>query len=275
MAVSSRGLLFGIYCVTVCCFLSWKYSVIGVKAFLQLVCRGLLFLAVGVWVTTSLYPKLKSLLFPAGPAQLEYNEADSKLKQDQARKEQQNHHIAKSSAYHEAVLKPRQEALQKKKDEDFYRMTGHTWKLSQGFALGGGEMEVNPEEDNEETPNQTAARKRKQLETPHTVPIHKEPPREKRILILPEEPPENAEGVVKVALRCPSGRTVQRRFFKSCSSSVLSDWMYKSGYSPTIYALFTSYPRRPLLTCSELTIEDIGINKDTALNVGDKDLYTT
>lgn len=34
-------------------------------------------------------------------------------------------------------MKPRQEAGLRKKEEDFYRMTEQSWKLSQGFTLGG------------------------------------------------------------------------------------------------------------------------------------------
>lgn len=34
-------------------------------------------------------------------------------------------------------MKPRQEAVLRKKEEDFYRVTGQSWKLSEGFTLGG------------------------------------------------------------------------------------------------------------------------------------------
>ncbi|XP_036451252.1 UBX domain-containing protein 8 [Colossoma macropomum] len=278
MAAVRGFILAGVFCVSVFCIFSWKYSVIGVQAALQLAGRGLLFLALAAWMVSSLYPKLKSFLFPASPAELEnpVDEASSRVKQERARKEQQERHIVKSSAYQEAVLKPRQEAVRKKKEEDFYRMTGQTWKLSQGFTLGEeGETEANTEEDDNETPNQKAARRRKQLETPHQAPVQKELPKEKKIIILPDEPPENTEGVLRIALRCPSGRTLQRRFFKTCSSSVLLDWLHKSGYSPTLYALYTSYPRMPLLTHSALTMEDVGIVTNTILNVEEKDPSTT
>ncbi|KAI4883018.1 hypothetical protein NFI96_027603 [Prochilodus magdalenae] len=196
MAAARDVLLVGVFCVSVFCVFSWKFSVIGVKAALQLAGRGLLVLAVAAWMASSLYPKLKSFLFPSSPAELEnpIDEAYSRGKQEQARREQQDQHIAKSSAYNEAVLKPRQEAVLKKKEEDFYRMTGQMWKLGEGFALGQeGETEANTKEDDYESPNQRAARKRKQLETPHQAPVQKE--KEKRIIILPDEPPENTEGV--------------------------------------------------------------------------------
>ncbi|KAL7847684.1 hypothetical protein AOLI_G00224020 [Acnodon oligacanthus] len=278
MAAARALVLTGVFCVCVFWVLSWKYSVIGVRAALQLAGRGLLFLALAAWTVSSLYPKLKSFLSPAGPAEVEnpVDEASSRVKQERARRGQQERHIVKSSAYHEAVLKPRQEAVRKKKEEDFYRMTGQTWKLSEGFTLGGEEeTAANTEEDDNKTPNQKAARRRKQLETPHQAPVQKELPKEKKIIVLPDEPPENTEGVLRIALRCPSGRTLQRRFFKTCSSSVLLDWLHKSGYSPTIYALYTSYPRMPLLAHSDLTMEDVGIVTNTVLNVEEKDPSTT
>ncbi|XP_072515780.1 UBX domain-containing protein 8 [Salminus brasiliensis] len=281
MATARDVLVVGVLCVSVFGIFSWKFSILGVKAAFQLAGRGLLLLAVAAWMASCILPKLKSFLSPASPAspaalESPVDEGNSRVNQEQARREQQHQHVVKSSAYHEAVLKPREEAVRRKKEEDFYRMTGQTWKLSQGFSLGGeGETEASPEEG-DETPNQRAARKRKQLERPHPqAPAQKELPKEKRIIVLPDEPSENAEGVVRIALRCPSGRTVQRRFLKTCSSSVLSDWLHKSGYSPTIYGLYTSFPRRPLITHPDLTIEDVGIVMDTALNVGEHDFFTT
>nr|KAF6428705.1 UBX domain protein 8 [Rousettus aegyptiacus] len=88
---------------------------------------------------------------------------------------------------------------------------------------------------------------------------------------LPEEPPETAEEVVTVALRCPSGSIPRRRFFKSYSSQVLFDWMTKIGYHTSLYSLFTSFPRRPLEVEGGWSLQDIGITVDTVLNVEEKD----
>ncbi|CAO2611864.1 UBX domain-containing protein 8 [Lemmus lemmus] len=88
---------------------------------------------------------------------------------------------------------------------------------------------------------------------------------------LPEEPSETAEEVVTVALRCPSGRVLRRRFFKSWSSQVLFDWMMKLGYHKSLYSLSTSFPRRPLEAEGGLSLEDIGITVDTVLNVEEKE----
>lgn len=273
MAGARDVLVFGVLCVSAFCIFSWKFSVLGVRDALQLAGRGLLLLAVAAWMASCLLPKLKTYLMPESPAPLEspVDEEYSRERQEQARREQQQQHVVKSSAYNEAVLKPRKEAVRKKKEEDFYSITGQTWKLSQGFPVGGeGDTEADTEEA-DETPSQGAARRRKQLEKPHKAPVQKELPKEKRIILLPDEPSENAEGVVRIALRFPCGRTVRRRFLKTCSSSVLLDWMHKSGYPTSIYGLYTSFPRRALTTPPDLTIQDVGIIMDTALNVGEMD----
>ncbi|XP_068961044.1 UBX domain-containing protein 8 isoform X3 [Petaurus breviceps papuanus] len=87
------------------------------------------------------------------------------------------------------------------------------------------------------------------------------------VLVLPEEPPEMAEEVVAVALRCPNGRVLRRRFYKTCSSQALLDWMVKVGYHRSRYTLSTSYPRRPLEVGDDQTLEDAGLTRDTVLNV--------
>ncbi|XP_049487616.1 UBX domain-containing protein 8 isoform X4 [Panthera uncia] len=91
------------------------------------------------------------------------------------------------------------------------------------------------------------------------------------VLDLPEEPPETADEVVAVALRCPSGRVLRRRFFKSCSSQVLFHWMMKIGYHISLYSLSTSFPRRPLEVEEGWSLQDIGITMDTVLSVEEKD----
>ncbi|XP_060764501.1 UBX domain-containing protein 8 isoform X2 [Neoarius graeffei] len=227
-------------------------------------------------MSSCLYPKLKSYLCPVTPPPLEgpAEDARSNTEQEKARREQQHQHSVKCDKYVEAVVKPRQEAVLRKKEEHFYSMTGQSWKLSQGFTLGGEEQMTAHTDGDDETPNQRAARKRKELEVPNPAPVQTQLLKEKKIISLPDEPSEDANGVVKIALRCPSGRTVRRRFFKTCRSTVLLDWLHKSGYSPTLYALYTSYPRRPLLTQTDLSIADVGILSHTTLNVEEKDPST-
>ncbi|MCJ8742594.1 hypothetical protein PDJAM_G00083890 [Pangasius djambal] len=273
---AARAYLF-VFFFSVFLIVSWKFSVIGVKDAVRLAGRGLLLLSVLTWMSSWLYPRLRSYLCPATPLPVEgpAEDAHSRFKQEKARREQQHQHSAKSEKYLEAVVKPRQEAVLRKAEEDFYRMTGQSWKLSQGFTLGGEEQMMANTDGDDETPNQRAARKRKELEAPNPAPVQTQLPNVKKIITLPDEPAEDANGVVKIALRCPSGRTVRRSFLKTCRSTVLLDWLHKSGYSPTLYALYTSYPRRPLLTRTDLSIEDVGIITHTTLNVEEKDPSTS
>ncbi|XP_026642661.1 UBX domain-containing protein 8 [Microtus ochrogaster] len=140
--------------------------------------------------------------------------------------------LEQASRYIQNVLKPQQEMKLKRLEERFYQMTGETWKLTPGHKLEVGNAGV-PD--------------------------------------LPDEPSETAEEVVTVALRCPSGRVLRRRFFKSWNSQVLFDWMMKIGYHKSLYGLSTSFPRRPLEADGGLSLEDIGITVDTVLNVEEKE----
>nr|XP_028708370.1 UBX domain-containing protein 8 isoform X3 [Macaca mulatta]XP_045254041.1 UBX domain-containing protein 8 isoform X3 [Macaca fascicularis] len=88
---------------------------------------------------------------------------------------------------------------------------------------------------------------------------------------LPEEPSQTAEEVVTVALRCPSGNVLRRRFLKSCSSQVLLDWMMRIGYHTSLYSLSTSFPRRPLAVEGGQSLEDVGITVDTVLILEEKE----
>ncbi|XP_069341052.1 UBX domain-containing protein 8 isoform X4 [Eulemur rufifrons] len=122
-----------------------------------------------------------------------------------------------------------------------------------------------------EASNREAA-KRQNLPKPLTgVPPPAAQPAWKEVFDLPEEPSETAKEVVTVALRCPSGRVLRRRFFKSCSSQVLLDWMMRLGYQTSLYSLSTSFPRRPLAVAGGLSLGDVGITVDTVLNVEEKE----
>ncbi|KAF5901932.1 UBX domain-containing protein 8, partial [Clarias magur] len=192
-----------------------------VKDAVRLAGRGLLVLGVLTWISSCLYPKLKSYLSPVTPPSVEgpAQDAHSRFKQEKARRDQQHQHSVKSDKYLEAVVKPRQEAVLRKREEDFYRMTGQSWKLSQGFTLGGEEEMLANTDAIDETPNQRAAKKRKELEAVNSAPVQTQLSKDKKIITLPDEPSEDATGVVKIALRCPSGRTVRRRFLKTCRST--------------------------------------------------------
>ncbi|TEA41679.1 hypothetical protein DBR06_SOUSAS1510072 [Sousa chinensis] len=211
--------------------------------------------------------------FKSSQVYLKEEEEKNEKRQKLVRKKQQEAQGEKASRYIENVLKPHQEMKLKKLEERFYRMTGETWKLSHGHKLGGDEDLVLESESqtSSETSNREAA-KRRNLPKPVTkVSPPAEQPTQKEVLDLPEEPPEIAEEVVTVALRCPSGRVLRRRFFKSCSSQVLFDWMMKIGYHTSLYSLSTSFPRRALEVERGWSLQDVGITVDTVLNVEEKE----
>ncbi|XP_007447680.1 PREDICTED: UBX domain-containing protein 8 isoform X3 [Lipotes vexillifer] len=122
-----------------------------------------------------------------------------------------------------------------------------------------------------ETSNREAAKRRNFPKPVTKVSPPAEQPTQKEVLDLPEEPPEIAAEVVTVALRCPSGRVLRRRFYKSCSSQVLFDWMMKIGYHTSLYSLSTSFPRRALEVERGWSLQDVGITVDTVLNVEEKE----
>ncbi|XP_076140600.1 UBX domain-containing protein 8 isoform X1 [Alosa pseudoharengus] len=260
------------------CCISWKHSIVGVRDALFLAGRTFLLLCF-ITFASYLYPRMKALLFPP-PCQEETEgpeDAEARLKQDIARREQQAKLNNKASHYQENVQKPKQEARLRKKEDNFYAMTGETWRLTEGQQLREGELgdQEDMEEQDELTAQQRAIRRRKLPAMAYQGPAKKDPPLAKRVIVLPDEPPVDAEGVVNVALRCLSGRTLKRRFLKSHPSTVLVDWMFKSGYHPTVYAICEPYPRRPLQTEEHLTLEDVGIVRNTVLNVEEKDPSTT
>lgn len=224
----------------------------------------------------SLYPRLRSAFSSKPPPSECGEDEEAERRRKQAREEQQGRLREKALAYQETVLRPRQEASLSRKEERFYRMTGEVWKLTVGEQLGEGESPgPSTQEGVSGTPNQEAVRRRKLPESATRVHPKPDPQPEKKIVVLPEEPADDAEGVVRIALRCPSGRTVHRRFLKSHSSLILLDWLLKTGYHPTIYTLCTTYPRQPLITGKDLSMEEAGILTHTVLNVEEKDPSST
>ncbi|KAG8593797.1 hypothetical protein GDO81_000951 [Engystomops pustulosus] len=200
---------------------------------------------------------------------------DNERHQEMVRKEQQELFSKEVSEYSENVLKPRQEEKLKKLEERFYRMTGQTWKLTEGHALGPGTEDQQDDSTGVnncvETANEEAIRKRKLPECV-TKPLPQcEQPQPKRVIVLPDEPSESEEDVVTIALRCPSGRVYRRRFYKSFNSLVLLDWMMKIGYHSVFYTICTPIPRCPLELKENATLENIGITGHTVLNIEEKD----
>ncbi|XP_045677525.1 UBX domain-containing protein 8 [Phyllostomus hastatus] len=283
--MASRGVV-GIFLLSalplVCLELRRGIPDLGIKDIILLCGRIFLLLALLTLIISVTTSWLNS--FKSSQVYLKEEEEKNEKRQKLAREKQQEAQGEKVSRYIENVLKPHQEMRLKKLEERFYRMTGETWKLSNGHQLGGDEDSVleNERQTSFETANREAARRRN-LPKPSTevpppgeqpVPEPGEQPEPEEVPDLPDEPPEAAEEAVTVALRCPSGRVLRRRFLKSCSSQALLDWMLKIGYHSSLYSLSTSFPRRPLEVeggphCR--TLQDIGITVDTVLNVEEKE----
>ncbi|XP_010986288.3 UBX domain-containing protein 8 isoform X1 [Camelus dromedarius] len=272
--MASRGVV-GIFLLSalplLCLELRRGIPDLGIKDLILLCGRIFLLLAlltVIISVTTSWVNSFKS-----SQVYLKEEEEENEKRQKLVRKKQQETQGEKASRYIENVLKPHQEMKLKKLEERFYQMTGETWKLSNGHKLGGDEDLVLESESQTsfETSNREAARRRNLPNCLTKVSPPAEQPRQKEVLNLPEEPPETAEEVVTVALRCPGGRVLKRRFFKSCSSQVLFGWMMKIGYHPSLYSLSSSFPRRPLEVEGGWSLQDIGITMGTVLNVEKKE----
>ncbi|KAG1970923.1 UBX domain-containing protein 8 isoform X2 [Pimephales promelas] len=193
-----------------------------------------------------------------------------RLAQEEARRIQQHQHNNKMTDYSERVLKPRQNSLLQRKTERQHSMAGEAWRLTQGFPVGGAEDQVCPDVAVDESANQGARRRRTLLQTVTPDPARTNAThalKQKKVIVLPDEPPEDAEGVVRIAVRCPSRRTIHRRFLKTWSSTILLDWMMKSGYPPALYALCSSFPRERLRTAEGLSLEEAGILTHTVLHV--------
>ncbi|XP_021492176.1 UBX domain-containing protein 8 [Meriones unguiculatus] len=271
--MASRGVV-GIFLLSalplLCLELRRGIPSLGIKDLILLSGRIFLLLALLtliISVTTSLFNSFKS-----PQVHLKEGEEENEKRQRLVRKRQQEAQGEKASSYIQNVLKPQQERKLKMLEERLYQMTGETRKLTTGHKLEGNEDLVleNLSQVSFETTNREAARRRNlpKLSTEMSPPA-RQPLKE--VLDLPDEPPEAAEEVVTVALRCPSGHVVRRRFFKSWNSQVLFDWMMKIGYHKSLYSLSTSFPRRPLEAEGGLSLEDIGITVDTVLNVEEKE----
>uniref|UniRef100_A0A8C8Z7B1 UBX domain protein 8 n=1 Tax=Prolemur simus TaxID=1328070 RepID=A0A8C8Z7B1_PROSS len=234
---------------------------IGIKDFILLCGRIFLLLALLTLIISVTTSWLNS--FKSSQVYLKEEEEKNEKRQKLVRKKQQEAQGEKANRYIENVLKPHQEMKLKKLEERFYQMTGETWKLSSGHKLGGDEDSVLQcaSQTSSKASNREAA-KRQNLPKPSTGVPAQQPAWKEVQYLMP---------VVTVALRCPSGRVLRRRFFKSCSSQVLLDWMMRLGYQRSLYSLSTSFPRRPLAVAGGLSLGDVGITVDTVLNVEEKE----
>ncbi|XP_069482189.1 UBX domain-containing protein 8 isoform X2 [Ambystoma mexicanum] len=208
---------------------------LGVKDLVLLAGRFFLGLALLSFIISLVTPWIqKKSSFRSPPSTV--SEDEKEQRRVLARKEQQEKLREKGSVYTDSVLIPRQEVKLRQQEERFYRATGQTWKLTEGHQLGVFEEASNEDFVPDETPNKEALKKRK-LPEHVTKPLPPaEAPIAKKVLVLPEEPEETAEGAVTIALRCPSGRVFKRRFLKTYDSCVLLDWMMKLGYHSALYS---------------------------------------
>ncbi|XP_012880224.1 PREDICTED: UBX domain-containing protein 8 isoform X3 [Dipodomys ordii] len=170
---------------------------------------------------------------------------------------------------------PGLEEEKKEEEENELRQRQRLVRKRQQEAQGekGNEDLVieNTSQTSSETSNREAAKRRNLDKLVTEVSPPAEWPWQKQVPDLPEEPSETDEEVITIALRRPSGNVLRRRFFKSCSSQVLFDWMRKIGYHPSLYSLSTSFPRKPLEVEEGCSLADIGITVDTILIVEEKE----
>ncbi|KAM3938431.1 UBX domain-containing protein 8 isoform 2-T2 [Leptodactylus fuscus] len=244
---------------------------LGLKEIAFWMGRFILILALVTFIVSVVAPYFNTVHLSGSSHSVPQKENEHHL--EMVRKEQQELLSKKACEYNENILIPRQEEKLRKLEERFYKMTGQTWKLSEGYTLGEAEDQQDNSagpNDRVETANEEAIRKRKLPENV-TKPLPQCEPKPKRVITLPEEPSETEEGVVIIALRCPSGRVYRRRFYKSCSSLVLLDWMMKIGYHPVFYSVCTPLPRCHLELKENVTLENIGLTRHTALNIEEKD----
>ncbi|XP_040273816.1 UBX domain-containing protein 8 isoform X1 [Bufo bufo] len=272
MAARSQASLLCLLFVSFFILLCLRSHPLGLKEIAFWMGRFILILALVTFIVSVVTPYFNTVhLSGSSPA---VPQEENERHQEVVRREQQELLSKKANEYNENILKPRQEEKLTKLEERFYKMTGQTWKLTEGYTLG---QEVEGQEnsadlkDPAETANEEAIRKRKLPERVTKILPQCEQPQPKRVISLPEEPHESEEGVVSIALRCPSGRVYRRRFYKSCSSIVLLDWMMKIGYHPVLYSVCTPMPRCTLKLKENVTLENVGITRHTALNIEEKD----
>nr|DBA28636.1 TPA: hypothetical protein GDO54_008964 [Pyxicephalus adspersus] len=272
-SVGCRTPIIGLFVISCVILLVSRNHPLGLKDIAFWGGRFILFLALATLAISILTPYFSSFWLTSPSLTVPREEVDRQ--QELVRKLQQEDLSKKANKYSEDVLRPREAEKLKKLEEKFYRMTGQTWKLTEGQRLGeadSSEDNVDSEDFGVETANENAIRKRK-LPEHVTKPIVKaEQPQAKKVISLPEEPSEQEVGVVTIALRCPSGRVYKRRFYKSHTSLVLVDWMMKIGYHSAFYTICTPIPKRYLDLRKDLTLENIGISTHTLLNVEEKDV---
>ncbi|KAK3578206.1 hypothetical protein CHS0354_020576 [Potamilus streckersoni] len=197
-----------------------------------------------------------------------------KLKQ--ARKTVQEKYSLEASSYKERILKPREDAKRAQNERELYRFMGPAWK-GKGDVLGGENTLRSPDTDQAgrdaavhrqlpEWSNEVSRNIAKQLKQ---VRSNKEA---KKVIVLPDEPPDGTADSILVVLRTPIGTAHKRRFLVSHTVQVLLDFMTVIGFHQRAYTIATSYPRYLLGKQADSTLEELGFIRQVVLNIEEIEL---
>ncbi|KAL3877448.1 hypothetical protein ACJMK2_035152 [Sinanodonta woodiana] len=203
-------------------------------------------------------------------------EPDIVQKLKQARKTVQEKYSLEAGSYKERILKPREDAKRAQNEKELYRFMGPAWK-GKGNILGGEDTPKSPDTDNT---NRDAAVHRQLPE--HTDEVRRNIASQlkqtssniktKKVIVLPDEPPDGAADSVLVVLRTPIGTKHKRRFLLSNTAQVLLDFMTVIGFHQSAYTIATSYPRQLLGSQADSTLEELGFIHQVVLNIEEIEL---
>nr|QPI70874.1 ubiquitin regulatory X domain containing protein [Sinonovacula constricta] len=200
------------------------------------------------------------------PAQQYQNPSkDTKIKQ--SRNGIQAKYDKQAEEYKERIIDPKEEAKQKKKEEEYYKFLGPIWK-GKGTMLGGEDMKQGHSSQEEDGSKAREVRKLPEHVRLH-VPREEKTPAVKQRIQLPQEPSVDTPDVTLVILRSPLGMSHSRRFLNQSQLQVVFDYMTTLGFSQKKFTLSRSYPRQPLTNQSEETLIKLDFGRKIVLNIED------
>nr|KAG5714708.1 hypothetical protein BaRGS_000196 [Batillaria attramentaria] len=251
-----------------------------ISSLVRFVAKSLLGLALVTFVIQWILPRFSKwhrlhLHRPTAQDESDTQKREQQEKQAVTRHKFQSQHQEKAESYRERILGPREEAKKQKQEEEFYRFLGPAWK-GKGQALGeDDELRADKgdgegQDEGDKTPGQAAARRR-WIQKPTPQPPQPVP-KQKRVVKLPEEPPEGATDSVLVILRSPIQTCYKRRFLHTETVQTLLDFMTMSGFSQTFNTLCTSFPRHDIGRNKETTLQELGFKGRVTLNIEELDL---
>ncbi|XP_070544305.1 UBX domain-containing protein 8-like [Ptychodera flava] len=204
----------------------------------------------------------------------EYDKGELDKHREESRKKLQENHFKKAAEYDERITQPRRLAKEKEREEQFYKFLGPAWK-GEGHKLGTNTDEKDVKVTRRSTGSSKDAAAARVL--PESVTSVAQPPveikekREKKRIILPEEPAEGSPQSITIALKSPLGRVHKRRFLYTHKIQILVNYMITLGFHPKIYCICTTYPRKCMTNDLEKTMEDIGLTTDIALVIEERE----